>query len=117
MVQFESWKDNYIFLRDYGNCTCLNCHYGGATYTDDSETHTDSEYAHLFCIESISMVRLDLMMVCAKWRHQDTGKSIEDIMEEEFWNLPSQVIDRLDEDDKKWTIDEIRSLINETSID
>lgn len=117
MVMFESWKDNYIFLRDYGNATCLNCHYGGATYTDDSETHTDSEYAHLFCIESISMVRLDLMMVCAKWRHQDTGKSIEDIQEEQFWNLPSQVIDRLDEDDKKWTINEIKELINETSTD
>lgn len=113
MVMFKSWRDNYIFLRDYGEASCLNCHYGGAEYTDDFESHTDSEYAHLFCRESISIVRLDLMMVCAKWRCNDTGKSLEEIGEDNFWKLPSQVIDILDKDDKRWTINEVRELINE----
>ena len=111
MVRFKTWKDNYIFLRDFGNCTCLNCHYGGAEYTDDSETHTDSEYAHLFCRESISMVRLDMMIVCANWRHKDTGKSIEEFSEENMWKLDEKAIDVLDDDDREWTIEEIRSIL------
>lgn len=112
MVMFKTWKDNYIFLRDYANASCLNCAYGGADYKDDSETHSDSEYAHLFCRESICMVRLDLMTLCAKWRHQDTGLVIEDIQEENMWKLPDKVIDALDEDDKRWSIEEVRELID-----
>lgn len=112
-MRFKSWKDNYIFLRDYGNCNCLNCYYGGAVYTDDSETHTDTEYAHLFCRESISMVRLDFMIVCAKWRHQDTGKSIEEVKEDDMWLLSSEVIDILDKDNREWSIEDIKRLVNE----
>lgn len=118
MVMFKTWKDNYIFLRDYASASCLNCAYGGTQYTDDSETHTDTEYAHLFCRESICMVRLDLMTLCAKWRHQDTGLVIEDIEEENMWKLSDKVIDALDEDDKRWSIEEVRELIaNEETIE
>lgn len=115
MVEFKTWKDNYIFLRDFGNCTCLNCHYGGTSYTDDTEEHTDSEYAHLFCTESITMVRLDLMMVCANWKHEETGIGIEDIGENNMWKLTDEEIDILDESDKKWSIEEIRELVNDKS--
>ena len=113
MVMFETWKDNYIFLRDFANASCLNCHYGGTKYTDDSEEHTNSEYAHVFCTQHISMVRLDFMTVCAEWKHEDTGVSIEDIGDEKLWKLSDNVIDKLDVDDKRWSIDEIRELVKE----
>ena len=117
MVRFRSWKDQYIFLRDYGNCTCLNCHYGGADHFDDSETHRDSEYALLFCRESISMVRFDMMVVCAKWRHKDTGKSIEEFSGDNMWNLTEDQLDLLDKDDKEWSIEEIRGLTDAEELD
>lgn len=73
--------------------------------------HTDSEYAYLFCTESSTMIRLDLMMVCSKWRHQDTGIGIEDIDDDEMWDLSDKVIELLDGSDKRWTIEEIKELV------
>lgn len=116
MVKFKSWKDNYIFLRDFATASCLNCYYGGAIYSDDTETHTDTEYANLFCKESLAMIRLDLMMLCGKWVDEDTGDTLEDVAEEDMWKLSDNVIDILDKDDKRWTVEEVRELINEETI-
>lgn len=111
MVEFKSWRDYYIFLKDYCNFSCLNCYYGG-THVDLSKEHTDSEYAHVFCRESISMVRLDLMSLCAKWVDEDTGKSLEEFIDAPLFELSDDVINKLDETGKKWTIDELRALLN-----
>lgn len=113
MVRFKTWKDNYIFLRDYCNCSCLNCIYGGTKYTDDSETHSNIDYIHIFCMESLLMMRLDVRFVCAKWRHQNTGKCLEDYNNEDMWNLTDEVIDILDKDYREWSIDEVKELISD----
>ena len=111
MVEFKSWRDYYIFLKDYCNFSCLNCYYSGAG-VDLSKEHTDSEYAYLFCMESISMVRLDLMSLCAKWVDEDTGKSLEEYGDAPLFKLSDDVINKLNETNKKWTIDELRALTN-----
>ena len=117
MVQFKSWRDAYIFLKKYGNFTCLNCKHSSHNLDTDIE-HTDSEYVHLFCTEWISMVRLDFQFVCSKWKHQDTGKELKDLGEHCYsWNLSDSVIDTIeDEKNGKWSIEEIEALINEERV-
>ena len=115
MVEFKSWRDAYIFLKDYCNASCLNCFYGGAR-VDLSEEHTDSEYVHLFCTENISMVRLDMMVCCAKWEHQETRKNLKDYGDKPVWNLTDEVIDKIDETGVKLSIDEIREIIGDDKV-
>ena len=117
MVQFATWKDYYAFIRDYGVFSCLNCHYGAKeVYTDDEE-HKDTEYAHVFCTESILMVRLDMMTVCTKWTGKD-GKRLIDFGEDtNQWSISDEVIDKLNEDtDRKWSIEEIREVIEDEEL-
>ena len=114
MVQFKSWRDAYLFLKEYGNFTCLNCRHSNHNL-DTAIEHTDSEYVHLFCTEWISMVRLDFQFCCSKWEHKETGKSLDDYGEDCYiWNIPSSVIDAIeDEKNGQWTIQEIEELIDE----
>lgn len=114
MAQFKTWKDYYSFLRDYGVFTCLNCHFGAKEVYGDDEEHKNSDYAYVFCTNQISMVRLDMMTVCGKWTHKDTGKELEDYDDDiSQWNLPDQIIDKLDEVGKEWSIEEVRELVSE----
>ena len=111
MVEFQSWRDFYIFLRDYCNFSCLNCYYGGSD-VDLNKEHTDSEYAHVFCKESISMVRLDLMSLCVNWHDKDTGKSLKEFGDARLFDLTDGQLDALNNRTEKWSIDEVRALIN-----
>ena len=111
MVQFKSWKDYYIFLRDYGVFTCLNCHYGGNKLSDDEE-HSNQDYAYVFCIHHIAMVRLDMQTFCINWADSKTGKELKDLgLDTSQWSIPDEIIDLLDEPDKEWSIDEVREAI------
>ena len=118
MVQFKTWKDYYAFIRDYGVFTCLNCHYSGIEPYSDDEEHTDSEYAHLFCMESIMMVRLDMFNVCTKWVSRD-GRSLIDLGENtNQWSVSDEVIDKLNEDpNKMWSIEEVREVISNEKLE
>ncbi len=112
MVRFKSWRDAYIFLKKYGNFSCLNCKYSNHNLDTDKE-HSDSEYVHLFCTDALAMVRLDWSFVCSNWVHEDTGATAEDVKECYSWNLPDEVIDIIENSEKRWSIDEIEELINE----
>ena len=113
MVKFESWKDAYLFMREYGNFTCLNCKFGGTHNLDTESEHSDSYYAQLFCTEWVAMVRLDFQFVCEKWKHQDSGETLEGNLDCDTWNIPSSVAEEIDKDGKKWTFEEIEVLVNE----
>jgi hypothetical protein len=115
MVKFKSWKDAYLFLKEYGNFSCLNCKGSNHNLDTDIE-HTDTEYARFFCSTTVAMVRLDYQFYCRYWRHKDTGESIEDLVSkgcEHTWNLPRDVIDFIEDEGNKrlWSVDEIRGLI------
>lgn len=110
MVEFKSWRDAYLFLKNYGNFTCLNCEHSSHNLDTDSE-HTDSEYIHLFCMEWVSMVRLDFQFCCSKWKHEENGKVLEDYGEDCYlWSISEDIIDSL-ENGKKWSIEEIEEEI------
>ena len=111
-MECESWRDFYIFLKYYCKFSCLNCFYGGARL-DLSEEHSDNEYARLFCTENISMVRLDFQTICSKWQHHTSRKQLKDFVGEDRFDFSDEVADILDNTDKKWTIKEIRSLIED----
>ena len=109
MVEFKTWKDAYVFLKKYGNFTCLNCEHSSHNIDTDAK-HTDSEYVHLFCKEWVSMVRLDFQFVCSRWKHQDDGSALKDYVDCDMWNLSDEVLDVID-DGKKWSIKEIEEEI------
>ena len=111
MVQFKSWRDAYIFLKDYCTASCLNCFYGGAK-VDLNKEHNDADYVYLFCTESISMNRLDWMACCVKWEHQDSRKTLKDMEDEPLWKLSDNVIDKLNDGGKR-TIEEIKEIIGD----
>ena len=110
MVEFKTWKDAYIFLKDYCNASCLNCFYNGSK-VDLSEEHEDIEYVRVFCRENISMVRLDKGLICcAKWEHKESRKTIEEMGDAPLWNLSEKVLEMLDNGGKR-TIDEIKEIV------
>lgn len=114
MVEFKSWRDSYLFLKNYGNFTCLNCKHSNHNL-DTNVEHTDSEYVHLFCTEWISMVRLDFQFVCSRWKDRENGKGLKDYGEGcDMWNLSDGVLNIIeDKRNGKWSIEEIEELINE----
>ena len=113
MVQFKTWRDSYLFLKEFGNFTCLNCKHSNHNLDTDVE-HTDMEYASLFCTEHISMVRLDFQFCCDKWEHQDTGEKLTDFDENcRVIKLSDEAIDFLDDKSKEWSIEEIREVYDE----
>lgn len=112
IVKFHSWRDAYLFLLNHANFSCLNCKYGGHNL-DLSVDHTDSEYVHLFCTEAIAMVRLDYSFVCSKWVHEDNDKTALGTVDCYSWDLPDEVIEIIEKNDKKWSIDELEELIHE----
>ena len=115
MVRFSTWRDAYVFLKDYCNCSCLNCIYCGSNLDLNGE-HKDIEYVSIFCRNTIAMVRLDHLILCVEWTGED-GKTLKDYGDSTMYGLNDVVIDKLNESDKKWTIDEIREVINEETIE
>ena len=110
MVQFDSWKDSYLFLKEFGSFTCLQCT-GCKHNLDTTVEHSDNEYARFFCIKTVSMVRLDFQFTCREWENEK-GDTIKDSdMDKCIFNLPMGAIDELDNTDKKWKIEEIRELV------
>ena len=84
MVKFKDWEEMWWFLKTYCNFSCVNCTYGGGK---------PSQF--IFCLESISMVDLNLMTVCTKWTSDD-GKELKDFEGSFNWNLPDEIIDKLE---------------------
>lgn len=113
MVRFKTWRDSYLFLKEYGNFTCLNCKYSTHNL-DTSINHTDMDYASLFCTKTISMVRLDLQFCCDKWEHEQTGDKLKDMdMDCMVWKVPYELLDVFDDKSKEWTIEEINEVCDE----
>lgn len=112
MVRFKSWRDAYLFMKNYGNFTCLNCKSSSHNLDMDVE-HKDSEYAMLFCSKTVSMVRLDFQFCCAEWEHKESGESIQDLIDKgcrHTWNLSDEVIDKI-EDGNLWSYEEIVEVV------
>ena len=114
MVNFKTWRDAYIFLKEYCSASCLNCYYNGSK-VDLNEEHKDIEYVRVFCLENISMVRLDKGLICcANWEHHESRKTLKDMGDAPLWKLSDEVIELLDTEEKV-TIDEVKELIENES--
>ena len=111
-MEFKSWRDYYIFIKDYAKYSCLNCEYSGHEL-DLSEHQSDTAYSHHFCAYWMAMRRWDMQMfVCRHWKHKDTGKQLsEHDGDEEVFTIPASVMEKLHETDKKWSIEEIKELL------
>ena len=114
MVQFKSWRDAYLYMKEYGNFTCLNCQYGRANL-DTGDGHSDTHYARMFCREWVAMVHLEKQFVCEKWKHRRTGETLNGNLDCDMWNIPEEVAEIIDEDGTKWSFEEIRGLVDEKS--
>ena len=113
MVRFKSWRDTYLFLKNYGNFTCLNCKYGKHNL-DLSIEHSDMDYASLFCRKTISMVRLDFQFCCDKWEDNETGEVITDFDGNcDVWKIPNDLLEILDDESKEWSIEEIEGVLKD----
>ena len=110
MVKFKSWRDSYLFLKEYGSFTCLQCKNCNHNL-DTSKEHSDFEYSHFFCTEQIAIVDFSFQFTCMEWENED-GETINESNKDEcIFNLPVEVIEQLESKNKKWTIEEIRGLV------
>ena len=110
MVQFKTWKDSYLFLKEFGLFTCLQCT-GCKHNFDTSKEHKDSYYSRFFCTKQVSMVEFSFQFTCREWENENGDKITDNDMDKCIFNIPLEVIENLD-DDKKYTIEEIRGLVN-----
>ena len=109
MVSFKSWRDFYLFLQKYHNFSCLQCkHYNRDLDTD--KQHSDFEYSHFFCPQTVSIIDFAFQVCCPKWT-DTTGKSLKDYEESPVYNFSDEIIEKLDLMDKV-SIEEIDEIIN-----
>lgn len=110
-MRFKSWRDYYLFIREYVKFSCLNCRYCGDKLDVDEE-HTDGDYARHFCTFNIAMVRFDFQTLCTEWESPDGHKLPYD--DERNFLFDEELDKMFDEDDGKlWSIDEIREVIKD----
>ena len=109
MVGFKTWKDLHLFIKEYANCSCLNCYYSG-----EKDANEKTGYSRVFCLHHIAMVELAFQFCCGEWKDRETGKSLEDYMDQDLWNLSDEIIDKINGEDKRWSFEEIRELVDES---
>lgn len=109
MVCFKSWRDTYLFMLNYGKFSCLNCKHGGHNLDLDAE-NSEFAYSHNFCSEHIAMIDFAFQFVCDKWTDKEDN-TIDGREDECIFNLPDSVIDIITSDDRKWTFEEIKELV------
>ena len=110
-MEFKTWRDSYLFLKEYGSFTCLQCR-GSHHNLDLNTEHTDLEYGRFFCSKTVSMVRLDFQFTCHYWEDEN-GETIQGHEDDCIFNIPSDLIDKLEVKGKKWTFEEVKELIGD----
>lgn len=113
MVRFKSWRDSYLFLKEYGSFTCLQC-VGCNHNLDMSKEHSDYEYSHFFCTKQVAMVDFYFQFSCRKWENENGDTISDEDMDKCIFNIPLEVIDAITDDKNgEWSFEEIKELINE----
>ena len=108
-MKFKSWRDYYIFVKDFAKYSCLNCRHCGKHLNLDEE-HSDTAYSNHFCIHWVAMVRWDLQgFVCSHWESSDGDKLPDD---DTLFNLGEHILKKLEKGNRKWSIEEIKELIS-----
>ena len=111
-MNFKSWRDYYLFIKNYAVCSCCNCKHTNTDNIDvNDESNTDATYARHFCVYHMAMIRWDLQgFVCPYWESVD-GDRIQ--MDSKVFLLHQDVWDFLEgNENHKWTIEEITRLQN-----
>ena len=112
-MNFKTWRDFYLFVREYAKYSCCNCKHSSAGTVDvDDPSNKDTAYARHFCSHFVAMVRWDLSpVVCKHWESKDGDKLPKD---DNLLTLSEDVLKILEEDeDKKWTFKEVVEVANE----
>lgn len=108
-MKFKSWRDFYIFVRDYAKYSCLNCQFCGKNLDVDDESLKDGDYARHFCSYFMAMVRWDIQpFVCVNWKSEDGDPLPED---DDLFLLDEHILKKLEKGSRKWSIEEIRELL------
>lgn len=109
-MQFKSWRDYYLFVKEFAKYSCLNCEYGGDDEVGDDES--DVVYSNHFCKYWVAMVRWDLQgFICQHWKSDIDGKGLPDDKDEEMFTLNEHIFKKLQKGNRKWSIEEIKELL------
>lgn len=105
-MKFKSWKDQYLFVKEYATCSCFNCRYGG----EIKESDKDSDYVRTLCTRTLAMVDFQFQFpLCAEWENND-GKTLSDHEGELLFSIDG--IEEIDNDLHEWTFEEIMEKIH-----
>ena len=109
-MKFKTWKEQYLFVKEYANACCFDCRYGGEI---KETTGKDSDYVRTFCSKFISMVDFQFQFpLCAEWENKD-GQMLNDISDDDttIFRIDDDLLDSLDTD-YEWTFEELKERIN-----
>ena len=107
-MKFKSWKDFYLFVREFAKYSCLNCKYGSSKKLE-FESDNDIGYCNHFCAYWVAMVRWDLQpFVCKHWESNDGVELPED---DELLTLSEHILKKLEKGNRKWSIDDVKELL------
>ena len=101
MVQFKSWKDANLFLKEYASASCMNCKYGP----------NELDKGQFVCMKTLSPIRLDMVRVCVEW--ENDGKTFDDLKNHNAFNLSEKLIDEIEKLDGFVTFEMIKDLVSE----
>ena len=107
-MNFKSWKDYYLFVKEFVKYSCLNCRYGTSNGVEPISSK-DIAFASHFCTYYVAMVRWDLQgFICQNWESYD-GETLPD--DDELFTIDEHILKKLEKGNKKWSIEEIRELL------
>ena len=108
-MKFKSWKDKYLFLKEYANASCFNCKYCGEL----KDSNDDRDYVRTFCTKHISIVEFQFQVLCGEWEHEDTHEKLNEFEEDTpFFKINDGLLNKLDKYEKELNFEEIQKIIN-----
>ena len=108
-MKFKSWKDQYLFTKEYATASCISCFYGG----EIEESDDDGMYKRKFCMRHIAMIEFAFQFICAEWEDKDTRKDLNQSFDEDtgLFKISDELLHKLDDDSIEWTFEEIKERI------
>lgn len=108
-MKFKSWRDYYLFIKEFAKYSCINCKHSSADIIDTSVEHSDGDYARHFCAYHMAMVRWDLQgFLCSHWSSIDDESLPNDDV---LFTIDEHILKKLEKGNRKWSIEEIKELL------
>lgn len=112
MVSFKTWKDNYLFIEEYCNYSCLNCYHNQTNRINEGSE--DKAYAQILCDITLTFKRLDdEYPVCTDWVSKDGVTSFSQYIDESIWNLDDDAVDKIESLSGRISFDDVKKIVEE----